>query len=61
MRAVVRRGGELVVDTLADPVPGAGQVLARSLCCGICGSDLHALHSMEDMVALEQAHRRTGV
>lgn len=52
MRAVVRRAGRLEVDTLADPQPGAGQVLARTLSCGICGSDLHAVHAMETMVEL---------
>lgn len=58
MRAVVRRGpGRLEVDTIAEPVPGPGQVLARTLCCGICGSDLHAVHAMETMVELG---RRTG-
>lgn len=43
MRAVVMRGGRLVVDDVADPTPGPGQVLGRVLACGICGSDLHAL------------------
>lgn len=57
MKAVVRRGPALVVDTVPDPVPGAGQVLVKTLCCGICGSDLHAVHSMEKMVELG---RRTG-
>ena len=42
MRAAVMRGTELVVDDIADPRPGAGQVLVRTLACGICGSDLHA-------------------
>ena len=57
MRAVVRRGPALVLDHMPEPTPGAGQVLARTLCCGICGSDLHAVHSMEKMVELG---RRTG-
>ncbi|WEK43529.1 MAG: zinc-binding dehydrogenase [Candidatus Sphingomonas colombiensis] len=57
MKAVVRRGPELVLDTVPDPTPGAGQVLVKTLCCGICGSDLHAVHSMEKMVELG---RRTG-
>ncbi|KQT35374.1 alcohol dehydrogenase [Sphingomonas sp. Leaf412] len=57
MRAVVRRGPALVVDDLATPEPAAGQVLVRTLCCGICGSDLHAVHAMETMVALSA---RTG-
>lgn len=57
MRAVVRRGAELVLDNVPDPTPGAGQVLVKTLCCGICGSDLHAVHSMEKMVDLG---RRSG-
>jgi threonine dehydrogenase-like Zn-dependent dehydrogenase len=52
MRAVVRRNKQLVCDEIAEPVAGAGQVLARTLACGICGSDLHALHSFEHMLAL---------
>jgi threonine dehydrogenase-like Zn-dependent dehydrogenase len=43
MRAAVTRGGQLVVGDVADPVPGPGHVLVRSLAAGICGSDLHAL------------------
>lgn len=42
MRAAVLRQGALVADTLPDPTPGPGQILVRSLACGICGSDLHA-------------------
>lgn len=41
MKAAVLRGGEIVVDDVPDPVPGPGQVLVRTLACGICGSDLH--------------------
>ena len=43
MRATVMRDLGLVVDTVPDPVPGPGEVLVRTLACGICGSDLHAL------------------
>jgi threonine dehydrogenase-like Zn-dependent dehydrogenase len=43
MRAAVTRAGALIVDEVADPVPGSGHVLARPLAAGICGSDLHAL------------------
>ena len=43
MRAVVASGGRLSVEEIAEPTPLAGQVLARSVHCGICGSDLHAL------------------
>ncbi|HEY3950733.1 zinc-binding dehydrogenase [Phenylobacterium sp.] len=52
MRAVVRRNKALVCDEIADLEPGAGQVLVKTLACGICGSDLHALHHMEHMIEL---------
>ncbi len=43
MRAAIMRQREIVVDRLAVPEPGPGQVLVRTLACGICGSDLHML------------------
>jgi threonine dehydrogenase-like Zn-dependent dehydrogenase len=52
MRAVVRRGTRLVLDEIAELTPGPGQTLVKTLCCGICGSDLHALHHFEHMVEL---------
>jgi len=48
MRAAVLRGG--VVEARAgldDPVPGPGQLLVRSLACGICASDLHFMDHPE--------------
>ena len=42
MRAAIFRKGDIVVDTLPDPKPTAGQVLVKTLACGICGTDLHA-------------------
>jgi threonine dehydrogenase-like Zn-dependent dehydrogenase len=51
MRAAVMRDRKLVVDEVPDPVPGPGQVLVKTLACGICGSDLHALQHAEQMVA----------
>ncbi len=50
MRAAIFRGGDLVVDTLPEPVPAMGQVLAKTLACGICGSDLHAAKHAHRMV-----------
>jgi threonine dehydrogenase-like Zn-dependent dehydrogenase len=44
MRAAVARKGQLFCEEIAELEPQAGQVLVKSLCCGICGSDLHALH-----------------
>ncbi|MFO1254536.1 MAG: zinc-binding dehydrogenase [Sphingomonadaceae bacterium] len=57
MKAVVRRGTELVDTEIAEPVPGEGQALVSTLVCGICGSDLHALHHLDHMIALT---RRAG-
>ena len=41
MRAAVLRGGEVETRETADPVPGEGQILVRTLACAICASDLH--------------------
>ena len=43
MRAVVARSGTLTLEAVDDPSPGAGQVLARPVATGICGSDIHTL------------------
>ena len=43
MRAAVMRDWSLRVDDIPEPVVGDGQVLAKVLACGICGSDLHML------------------
>ena len=45
MRAAVMRDRKLVVADVPAPTPGPGEVLVRTLACGICGSDLHALKS----------------
>jgi threonine dehydrogenase-like Zn-dependent dehydrogenase len=57
MRAAVMRDRRIVTDTVQDPVPGSGEVLVRTLACGICGSDLHALQHADKMVA---AARESG-
>ncbi len=57
MRAAVMRDRKLVVDTIPDPEPAAGQVLVKTLACGICGSDLHALKHTDQMVDVS---RRAG-
>jgi threonine dehydrogenase-like Zn-dependent dehydrogenase len=46
-----------VADTIPDPVPGPGEVLVRTLACGICGSDLHALKYADRML---EAARDSG-
>jgi threonine dehydrogenase-like Zn-dependent dehydrogenase len=50
MRAAVMRGSKIVVDTLPEPEPQTGETLVRTLACGICGSDLHALKHIDEMV-----------
>src|SRR5947199_9792185 len=58
MRAAVMRNARLLADTLPEPVPGPGEVLVRTLACGICGSDLHALKHAPRMAA---AARESGL
>jgi threonine dehydrogenase-like Zn-dependent dehydrogenase len=50
VRAAVMRHSRLIVDTVPDPTPGEGEVLVKTLACGICGSDLHALKYAHKMV-----------
>jgi threonine dehydrogenase-like Zn-dependent dehydrogenase len=40
MRAAVMRDRRLVVAEVPIPQPGPGEVLVRTVACGICGSDL---------------------
>jgi threonine dehydrogenase-like Zn-dependent dehydrogenase len=58
MRAAIKRGTQIVHDTVADPEPGPGQVLVQTLACGICGSDLHALKHGSVFAGI---HRHAGV
>jgi threonine dehydrogenase-like Zn-dependent dehydrogenase len=57
MRAAVMRNRAIVADTVPDPEPASGEVLVRTLACGICGSDLHMLSHAERMM---EAMRETG-
>jgi threonine dehydrogenase-like Zn-dependent dehydrogenase len=54
MRAAVMRDKKLVIDTIQDPEPGPGQVLVKTLACGICGSDLHALRFLDTFLDVQQ-------
>ena len=47
MRAVVLRDGRLDVREVADPVPGPGEVLLRTLSTAICASDVHFMDHPE--------------
>ncbi len=57
MRAAVMRDRKLVVDDIPEPTPGPGQVLVKTLACGICGSDLHMLKFADRMLEMG---RRAG-
>ena len=57
MRAAVMRSRKLVVADIPLPEPGPGEVLVKTLACGICGSDLHALKHAERFV---ENQRRVG-
>lgn len=54
MRAAVMKNWSLRVDDIAVPTPGSGQVLAKVLACGICGSDLHLLVHGEESRRLSE-------
>lgn len=59
LRAAIFRKGEIVADTLPEPTPAAGQVLVKTLACGICGSDLHARKHAHRMVEMSRRLGRT--
>src|SRR5882672_1280329 len=47
MRAAVMRNKKLIVAEVPAPEPAPGEVLVKTLACGICGSDLHALKHVD--------------
>lgn len=58
MRAVVMQEGKLSADHVPIPQPQAGEVLVRTLACGICGSDLHCVKHGPHL--LEATREATG-
>jgi threonine dehydrogenase-like Zn-dependent dehydrogenase len=61
MRAAFCRGaGTLVVEEVARPTPGPGEVLVRVRNCGICGSDLHWYHDQMMIPAVCPGHEIAG-
>ncbi len=62
MRAVVCQNAELEVVDRPEPIPGRGQVRLRVLRCGICGSDLHARHGLDEWadLAAQAGYERFG-
>jgi len=41
---MLRGGGDLRQETVADPSPGPADAVVKVHACSICGSDLHAFH-----------------
>jgi threonine dehydrogenase-like Zn-dependent dehydrogenase len=62
MRSVVCRHAALGVADTPEPTPGVGQVRLEVLRCGICGSDLHARHGLDDWadMAAKMGYDRFG-
>ncbi|MEM8924436.1 MAG: zinc-binding dehydrogenase [Actinomycetota bacterium] len=54
MRAAILRNGAMVVDDIPELHPGPSQVLVSTIACGICGSDLHAVDHLHDLVSTAQ-------
>ena len=52
MRAVVCQNAELAVVDRPAPNPDRGQVRIEVVRCGICGSDLHARHGIDEWADL---------
>ncbi|HEY5209217.1 MAG TPA: zinc-binding dehydrogenase [Stellaceae bacterium] len=51
MRAAILRNRRIEVGDVPVPEPGPGEVLVKTLACGICGSDLHIYHQARDDAA----------
>ena len=50
MRAVVMRNSQLVIDQLPDPEPGPGEILVRTLACGICSADVGTVRDAQGWI-----------
>ena len=60
MRACVLRNRQLVIDDVAEPAPGPGQVLVETIACGICGSDLHLVQHWDLVIESARAAGRSA-
>src|SRR5499433_3166456 len=61
MQAAFCRGpGNVVLDDVERPTPGAGEVVVRVRNCGICGSDLHWYHGHMMIPSVCPGHEIAG-
>ena len=51
MRAALMERGQIRVEDVPEPTPAEGEVVVKSVACGICGSDLHAARHTDEFVA----------
>lgn len=51
MRAAIMRDRKIISGEMSIPEPGPGEVLVKTLACGICGSDLHALEHFDEFTS----------
>lgn len=58
MNALIMRDGSIGLESVEIPTPEKGQVLVKSLACGICGSDLHITHHASEVFDL---YRSLGI
>jgi threonine dehydrogenase-like Zn-dependent dehydrogenase len=58
--AFCREAGRVVVEEVARPAPGPGEVLVRVRSCGICGSDLHWYHEQMMVPQVCPGHEIAG-
>ncbi|CAE6946679.1 zinc-binding dehydrogenase [Vibrio alginolyticus] len=58
MNSIVMQDGSVHLQQVNVPKPAPGQVLVRSLACGICGSDLHIARHTEEVF---DVYRKLGV
>ena len=50
MKAAYLLDHRISVGDVDDPIPQKGEVLVRTLACGVCASDLHLVHHAERLV-----------
>lgn len=58
MNALVMRDGDVLLESVALPSPGPGEILVKSLACGICGSDLHITRHSDEVLSF---YKKIGI
>lgn len=51
MNAIVMKSGQITQERAPLPVPGPGEILVKSLACGVCGSDLHITRHTDEVLS----------